>query len=84
MKKDCSECEYFDEFHTSRVCHDCKPWGESADAVQGEWIWRTDIPIGDGRTSAGYICSNCGKDYWHGNVFKYCPSCGARMKGGAE
>ena len=51
----------------------------SADAVQGEWIWRTDIPIGDGRTSAGYICSNCGKDYWHGNVFNFCPSCGARM-----
>lgn len=56
----------------------------SADAVQGEWIWRTDIPIGDGRTSAGYICSNCGKDYWHGNVFNFCPSCGARMKGGDE
>jgi rubrerythrin len=53
-----------------------------SDAVHGEWIWRTDIPIGDGRTSAGYICSNCGKDYWHGNVFNYCPSCGARMKGG--
>lgn len=56
----------------------------SADAVQGEWIWRTDIPIGDGRTSAGYICSNCGKDYWHGNVFDFCPNCGAYMKGGAE
>ena len=56
----------------------------SADAVQGEWIWRTDIPIGDGRTSAGYICSHCGKDYWHGNVFNYCPNCGARMKGGAK
>lgn len=57
----------------------------SADAVHGEWIWRTDIPIGDGRTSAGYICSNCGKDYWHGNVFNYCPSCGARMyKGGDD
>ena len=55
---------------------------ESAEAVQGEWIWRTDIPIGGWRTSAGYICSNCGKDYWHGNVFNFCPSCGARMKGG--
>ena len=54
----------------------------SADRPQGEWIWRTDIPIGDGRTSAGYICSNCGKDYWHGNVLNVCPNCGARMKGG--
>ena len=59
----------------------------SADAVQGEWIWRTDIPIGDGRTSAGYICSNCGKDYWHGNALNFCPNCGARMtpyKGGDD
>jgi len=56
----------------------------SADAVHGEWIWKTDIPIGDGRTSAGYICSNCGKDYWHGNVFDFCPNCGAHMKGGNE
>lgn len=50
----------------------------------GEWIWKTDIPIGHGRTSAGYICSNCGKDYWHGNVFNYCPSCGADMRGEEE
>lgn len=56
----------------------------SADAVQGEWIWRTDIPIGDGRTSAGYICSHCGKDYWHGNKLKFCPNCGAKMKGGGD
>ena len=56
----------------------------SADAVHGEWIWRTDIPIGDGRTSAGYICSHCGKDYWHGNKLKFCPNCGAKMKGGDE
>ena len=56
----------------------------SAEAVQGEWIWRTDIPIGDGRTSAGYICSNCGKDYWHGDVFDFCPNCGAKMKGGGD
>ena len=56
----------------------------SADAVQGEWIWRTDIPIGDGRTSAGYICSHCGKDYWHGNKLKFCPNCGAKMKGGDD
>ena len=56
----------------------------SADTVHGEWIWRTDIPIGDGRTSAGYICSHCGKDYWHGNKLKFCPNCGAKMKGGDE
>lgn len=33
MKKDCSECKHFDVFHTSRVCHDCKPWGSSTDLI---------------------------------------------------
>ena len=47
-----------------------------------EWIFDTEIPIGDGRTSAGYRCSNCGKDYWNPTEFTYCPSCGAFMKGG--
>ena len=66
----------------SAECKEQRSKLESAEAIQGEWIWRTDIPIGDGRTSAGYICSNCGKVSWHGNVFNYCPSCGSRMKGG--
>ena len=50
----------------------------------GEWIFDTQIPIGDGRTSAGYICSNCGKDYFKVDGMHYCPNCGARMIGGAE
>lgn len=52
----------------------------SADRPQGEWIFRTDIPIGGGRTSAGYVCSICGKDYFHGDMLDYCPNCGARME----
>lgn len=53
----------------------------SAEAVQGEWIFRTDIPIGGGRESAGYVCSNCRKDYFHVDGMNFCPNCGARMKG---
>ena len=56
----------------------------SAEAVQGEWIFRTDIPIGGGRESAGYVCSNCRKDYFHVDGMNFCPNCGARMKGGAD
>ena len=51
----------------------------SAEAVQGEWIFRTDIPIGGGRESAGYVCSNCRKDYFHVDGMNFCPNCGAKM-----
>lgn len=53
----------------------------------GEWIFRTDIPIGGGRESAGYVCSNCRKDYFHVDGMNFCPHCGAKMtpcKGGDD
>ena len=54
-----------------------------ADAVQGEWIH-------DGQNFKGGLdwchCSECGyKTSTNGlSIYRYCPSCGARMKGGAE
>lgn len=50
----------------------------SADRPQGEWVYPTDI-IGFGR------CNNC-KALWDKSLidniyFKYCPRCGAQMKG---
>ena len=48
----------------------------------GEWIFRTDIPIGGGRESAGYVCSNCRKDYFRVDGMNFCPNCGADMRGG--
>lgn len=52
--------------------------GASTNRPQGEWIYPTDI-IGFGR------CNNC-KALWDKSLidniyFKYCPRCGARMKG---
>ena len=52
-----------------------------ADRPHGEWIFRTDIPIGGGRESAGYVCSNCRKDYFHVDGMNFCPNCGADMRG---
>ena len=51
----------------------------SSDAVQGEWK----------HTITGQpYCSNCeyvfGEDEEFSPFWKYCPMCGARMKGGAE
>ena len=56
----------------------------SADAVQGEWEF-VDNEIFAGE----YFCSICGKRaevdlYGEWILSNFCPSCGARMKGGAE
>ena len=63
----------------------------SAEAVQGEWVRKErEYNDCDGHYAHyWYECSVCGarppkdqwKNEWHSN---YCPSCGARMKGGAE
>ena len=82
--EDCSDC-----FRTLDVEHakDFKLMGgvyyqqESADAVQGEWQMCEDT---DGIYG---ICSVCGNDAdfsHYGKPYNYCPSCGARMKGGAK
>ena len=58
----------------------------SADRPQGEWIYgEHDVAMCD-----GYRCDRCGFfvpwDYEHKTIdfindYKFCPSCGARMKG---
>ena len=53
-----------------------------ADRPQGEWIFNHKILCSDiGVYSAGYRCSVCGKDYFKVDGMRFCPSCGARMKG---
>ena len=55
-----------------------------ADRPHGEWVFRTDIPIGGGRESAGFVCTNCGKDYFQKEGLHFCPNCGADMRKGEE
>ena len=63
------------------VCDAVKALKElpSADAVQGEWVdW-----LGNGNEWECSICK-CSIES-HGSIaYKYCPMCGARMKGGDD
>lgn len=88
-KRYCEPCQIRNDDCNGAKCRAC--WiddcvGEIADAPsvsaepkRGKWIFDTEIPIGNGRTSAGYKCSNCCKDYWNPTEFSYCPNCGAKM-----
>lgn len=61
---------------------------EAAEAVQGKWIpIEETLPTYDGGEKSwltGMKCSNCGKLFDLRVGYNFCPSCGARMKGGAE
>lgn len=53
---------------------------DAAPVVHGRWEscdedWRHQLE--------GNKCSVCGFEYY-GNLFKYCPDCGAKMDGGAD
>lgn len=89
MARDLCEC-YVD--HT--VVFDAKATAENMVAkgyrkqIEGEWIAKKEMY----RTPSAknYYCSNCEKnatfDSFMGTsrITKYCPNCGAKMKGGAE
>lgn len=56
------------------------PTIDAVPVVHGKWEicwedWRHQLD--------GNKCSVCGFEYY-GNLFKYCPNCGAKMDGGAE
>ena len=53
---------------------------------QGEWIGDTDYESYQGNYEA-YKCSICGYGlHWrdYSNEYKFCPNCGAKMKGDVE
>lgn len=60
----------------------------SADAVYGMWLpIEETLPTYDGGEKiwiTGMKCSNCGKLLDLRVGYYYCPTCGARMKGGDE
>lgn len=90
----CDMCDSCREAVTREDCpnHCCDDVRQHAEALyargwrrqsEGEWL-TSDIP------QEKYVCSICGGACWYydcqGEVARsrYCPNCGARMKGGAE
>ena len=58
-----------------------------ADRPHGHWIRQDKYFQAFNETVTTYKCSVCGHEpYFGGDIIKlnYCPSCGARMKGGAK
>ena len=55
------------------------PTADVAPVVHGEWI-PTETPC----MSENEDCSVCGYRTVYGSNWSYCPSCGARMDGGAD
>lgn len=51
--------------------------GDRTDEKQGEWV-----VCGDGER-VPFMCTHCGKttSWYHKQTAKYCPNCGAKMKG---
>lgn len=87
----------FHEHCLSNVCHDCEYYGDGEcdnhikaeflytagyrKQSEGEWI-SNEL----GGYKYAFYCSECGwvDGYPFNDRHKYCPNCGAHMKGGAE
>lgn len=73
---DCDECHLYDN-----GCH-AKKYAKRAYAKgylkqsRGEWKQAYN-------SFPRYVCTNC-NHLFNNKTFKYCPNCGAKMKGGAE
>lgn len=55
--------------------------------IESEWIVTTKTDADYYTPSKVAICKHCGEELWFkGKVrfIKFCPHCGAKMKGGAE
>ena len=75
--------------HTEDLCHDVSETCYNAGyrkQSEGEWENILHHPRGEMLNTYSHICSEC--KYFYRNVqpdgYKYCPNCGAKMKGGAE
>ena len=82
----CTECAYYEKY-AGVTCIPFRMANELYNAgyrkqSEGEWEQRTDI-VGFVRCS---VCKDCNvaDDWLDGKKWKYCPQCGAKMKGGAE
>ena len=59
---------------------------EIADRPQGEWI-DAELPLESGGSMPIQVCNLCNTFYplaYTGGGHRFCPNCGARMKGAAD
>ena len=59
---------------------------DKADRPQGEWI-DAEIPLESGDTMPIQVCNLCKTFYplvYTGGGHRFCPNCGARMKGASD
>lgn len=87
-QKPCEECKWYDENVERTDCTDCLIAEHLYNAgyrkqSEGEWKIAVD-PV-----EAIFICSECGYFYIEADPeaepeYKFCPNCGAKMKGGEE
>ena len=84
MDKYCEDCVHngvcrYEAYCPSGHCND----KDTLDDIRPQGEWKVygkqgGIPITD-------MCSNCRYEMkWYKNKYKFCPNCGAQMKGGAE
>ena len=86
----CTSCSKCDEWRFAERLFNAGYRKQS----EGEWIPYESESYGCDDETTWYKCSNCGKDAygrcWEDDWYsmpirsKYCPNCGAKMKGGAE
>lgn len=82
----CGECRYVETvlcpFHQGNFCYTnadyCSKGTSDANIIKGAWVEL----IYDGIKKTEYRCNVCG--FSQNVMSKYCPSCGAYMRGGKE
>lgn len=60
------------------------PIADVAEVRHGEWIRELIRNEKGGCVGANMICSCCEQSSRHDEFMKYCPNCGAQMKGNSE
>lgn len=81
----CKDCIHYCVCPYHITLHENKDCVHFSRQIEGEWIEHDDDWCG-----AYYTCSVCGCDWTtidgtpQENNMRYCPECGAKMKGGAE
>ena len=82
MFENCRNCRLLDEEQVREII-DNAPTIDAVEVVHGEWI-DAEIPLESGGSMPIQVCNLCKTFYplaYTGGGHRFCPNCGARMKG---